>query len=190
MTEATGNESSKEGAEPLGTPWETKWNDAVVKPMEKAVETVKQAVGGPWERMWGASTPAPQKAPVAPPDRFETVFNKLITQESGGKHTDASGKLTTSSVGAQGITQLMPKTTKDPGYGVEPLKNKTEGEYIRFGKDYLRAMLSEFGGDYRQALAAYNAGPGVVKKAVEKHGSNWLSKMPDETKKYVEKVMR
>ena len=124
---------------------------------------------------------------------FDSVLRNLIQAESRGKHTDKEGNLTTSRVGAKGITQVMRKTGENPGYGVAPLKDESENEYIRFGRDYLKAMLNEFGGDYRKALAAYNYGPGSVKKAISasrKSGEDWLSHTPDETKSYVSRILR
>lgn len=125
------------------------------------------------------------------PNKFEEVFSRLITQESGGKHTDGSGKLTTSNKGAKGLTQVMPGTGVDPGYGVAPLKDQSSAEYKRFGKDYLKAMLSEFNGDYEKALAAYNAGVGNVKEAIEKGGKKWKDHLPkpSETLPYIEKIL-
>lgn len=61
--------------------------------------------------------------------------------------------------GAVGVMQLMPGTARD--LGVDPF-DATQN--IRGGALYLRRMLSEFGGDVRLALAAYNAGPAAVRK--------------------------
>jgi soluble lytic murein transglycosylase-like protein len=61
--------------------------------------------------------------------------------------------------GAVGVMQLMPGTARD--LGVDPF-DVTQN--IRGGAIYLRRMLSEFGGDVRLALAAYNAGPAAVRK--------------------------
>lgn len=120
----------------------------------------------PWDGL-GLDKPEPYKIPPLKQDKqFETVFSKLIQAESRGQHMDKNGKLTTSSAGATGISQLMGPTAAKPGYGVEPLKDKSEAEYLRVGRDYLKAMLKEFDGDYRKAVAAYNAGPGNIKKAV------------------------
>lgn len=120
---------------------------------------------------------------------IDSVFPKLIQAESRGKHTDASGNLTTSPVGARGITQVMPASGKDPGYGVAPLKNESEAEYLRFGKDLLTAYTKELGGDIRKGLAAYNWGIGKVQQAIAKHGDEWESKLPKETKNYLEKIV-
>ena len=130
---------------------------------------------------------APAAAPAAPP-AFETLFGAVVKQESGGVHRKKDGSLLTSPAGAAGITQVMPKTGVDPGYGIKPLQNDSEEEYLRFGRDYLKAMLTEFNGDTAKALAAYNAGPGRVQQLVAKHGDNWLAHAPKETQDYVASI--
>ena len=68
--------------------------------------------------------------------------------------------------GATGLGQVMAATAQDPGYGVTPLRDRLDPvENLRFSAEYMRAMLDKYDGDYRLALAAYNAGPGVVDRA-------------------------
>lgn len=89
-------------------------------------------------------------------EKADKLLPFLIQQESGGDPNAVSSK------GALGVTQVMPKTGADPGYGVKPLQNQTVAEQTRFGKDYLTAMLNKYDGNVEKALAAYNAGPAAV----------------------------
>jgi hypothetical protein len=109
--------------------------------------------------------------------------------ESGGNRFDANGNLLTSPKGAQGEMQVMPGTATDPGFGVVPAKDNSPAELARVGRDYLAAMQQKYG-DTDKALAAYNAGPGAVDKAVAAHGEKWLDHLPEETQKYVAKANR
>lgn len=122
--------------------------------------------------------------------QVESLVDKLIQTESSGRHTNSSGELTTSEAGAKGITQVLPKTGVDPGYGIKPLQNETKEEYIRFGKDYLHKMIDIFD-DVEKGVAAYNAGPGAIHRAISKEkrtGKNWKEFLPKETKEYIKKV--
>lgn len=84
-----------------------------------------------------------------------------------------------SPVGAKGLMQLMPGTAKEMGVKdpFDPYQN------IMGGTKYLKQLLSMFGGDIKKALAAYNWGPGNVKK----HG---YSGAPQSVKNYVNKVLQ
>jgi hypothetical protein len=107
--------------------------------------------------------------------------------ESGGRRYGPDGKLLTSPKGAQGEMQVMPATALDPGFGITPARDSSPEELARVGREYLAAMQQRYS-DPEKALAAYNAGPGAVDKAVAKHGEAWLAHMPDETKAYVAKA--
>jgi len=84
----------------------------------------------------------------------EELFLRLVHQESGWNTAAISSK------GAIGLAQLMPGTAQllrvDP---TDPQQN------LDGGARYLRMMYDKFG-DWKLALAAYNAGPGKV----ERHG--------------------
>jgi soluble lytic murein transglycosylase-like protein len=101
-----------------------------------------------------------------------SVLHGLIQQESD---FDPNA---TSSAGATGLTQLMPGTATSLGVA-DPLN---PAESIEGGARYLGELMSQFGGNTEDALAAYNAGPG----AVQQYGG-----IPPyaETQSYVSKVL-
>jgi soluble lytic murein transglycosylase-like protein len=100
------------------------------------------------------------------------ILHGLIQQESGFDPNSHS------SAGALGLTQLMPGTASSLGV-TNPL-DPTQS--IEGGARYLSEMLSKFGGNVSDALAAYNAGPG----AVSQYGG--VPPYP-ETQEYVNKVL-
>lgn len=77
---------------------------------------------------------------------------RQMNQESGFRPEARSPK------GAVGLMQLMPATAKE--LGVDP---SDPYDNIRGGVRYLKQQMDAFG-DEDLALAAYNAGPGAVKK--------------------------
>ncbi len=83
-----------------------------------------------------------------------------------------------SSVGAEGLMQLMPATATELGVtdSFNPAQN------LRAGIEYFSKLQKQFNYNSQYALAAYNAGPGTVKK---------YSGMPPypETQLYVNKVL-
>jgi soluble lytic murein transglycosylase-like protein len=65
-----------------------------------------------------------------------------------------------SPAGARGLAQLMPATARMLGVDPDdPLAN------LEGGARYLRQQLDAFDGNLEKALAAYNAGPGRVRRA-------------------------
>lgn len=195
-------EETKQKEEQQAPPWTIDFNPIATKALETiktATEPIKAAIASvlPWEQNYAAKRPVEAPSPIQaqkPSFSFEQVFNKLVSAESRGRHASASGELTTSPVGAQGITQVMPKTGRDPGFGVTPIQDTSEKEYLRFGRDYLRAMLKEFGGDYEKAVAAYNAGHVSVKRAITKaakEGGDWKNYLPkkSETLPYLKRIL-
>ena len=82
----------------------------------------------------------------------EDLFLRLVQQESGWNPTARSHK------GAYGLAQLMPATARALGVDRTDPRENLEG-----GARYLKEQYRTFG-SWRLALAAYNAGPGAVKK--------------------------
>ncbi|HEU0318339.1 MAG TPA: lytic transglycosylase domain-containing protein [Solirubrobacteraceae bacterium] len=101
------------------------------------------------------------------------LLKALIRQESNFDPRAGSP------AGAQGLTQLMPGTAASVGV-TDPYD---PAQSIEGGAKYLRRQLDAFGGDERLALAAYNAGPGAVRR---------YGDVPPyaETRAYVEHVLQ
>lgn len=77
------------------------------------------------------------------------------------KHT---GKVST----AFGPFGILESTAKDPGYGVQPLKDKSLEEQVRFASDYLAARSKK--GGLKAGLAGYGEG--------DKYAAQVLKKVP------------
>ncbi|WP_299558551.1 transglycosylase SLT domain-containing protein [uncultured Sulfitobacter sp.] len=116
----------------------TKWDD------ETSVRKYRGRYKGPFLNM---AREAARKHGVP-----EDLFLRLVQQESGWNHKALSHK------GAMGLAQLMPGTAArlrvDPAVPAQNLEG---------GARYLMQQYRAFG-SWRLALAAYNAGPGAVKK--------------------------
>jgi len=87
------------------------------------------------------------------------IFTRQIQMESRFDPDAVSDK------GAAGIAQIMPDTAKKPGFGIAAisLEDRFDPETgLRFGAQYMKAMLDKYDGDYARALAAYNRGPGKI----------------------------
>jgi len=100
----------------------------------------------------------------------QSLINAVIQTESAFNPHAVSPK------GAMGLMQLMPETARlmnveDP-YSPE--------ENIFGGSRYLKNLLTQYNGDIVKSLAAYNAGPAVVKDSIPPYA---------ETNQYIRKVI-
>ncbi len=126
-------------------------------------------------------------------DVNQPLVNAVIKAESNGNPTVVS------KAGAIGLMQLLPSTGRECAreIGLEEWKidlfdPKTN---IRLGTHYLAKMLRTFRGEVEIALAAYNWGPGNVRRALLKAGGakSWLEiydQAPRETRAYVKRVLK
>ena len=119
-------------------------------------------------RLWGGQIEDAARENDLPPELLVAV----IVQESSGRPEAVSSR------GATGLMQLMPETAREVGVDdpTDPAQN------IAGGARYLAHLKDRFDGDLDLVLAAYNAGPGNVRR----HG-NTVPPFP-ETRDYVTKV--
>jgi Transglycosylase SLT domain len=126
---------------------------------------------------WNEGVAAAKWIPVlnAAEDHHEIPRNLLARQcfeESGfnpGAHNPS---------GAVGIMQLLPKYF--PGAGDNPIRD------IDSAGEYLRSLYQGFN-DWQLGLAAYDWGPGNVRKWLKKGGT--FATLPPETQKYVSQIV-
>lgn len=90
------------------------------------------------------------------PKQWRCLLQALIWQES--RFTIGAR----SPVGAFGLTQIMPGTAQD--LGIYPAYYESPLVQVTGGARYLAQMLAMFDGNIIHSLAAYNAGPGNVRR--------------------------
>ncbi len=138
--------------------------------------------------------PVSRKLPVEP-----ALIHAVIRQESA---FDAKA---VSRAGARGLMQLMPATARVVArrLKIRHTKNKLTADPLhnmRLGSAYLDQLRDNFDGSLILALAAYNAGPGNVKRWIKLNGDprdfstldaiDWIEAIPvSETRNYVQRVL-
>ena len=110
-----------------------------------------------------------------------SLIDKIMQKESGGRRYDKDGNLLTSPKGAQGEMQVMPATSRDPGFGIRPARAGDHDDLARVGREYFNVMLDRYK-DPKVAAIAYNWGPGNTDKWLAAGAD--ISKLPKETRDY------
>lgn len=88
-----------------------------------------------------------------------------------------------SSAGAVGMFQIVPRW--HPTIALDAIKDPNKA--APYAAAFLRRLYNKFGA-WDKAVAAYNTGEGNVAKAIAKaqaDGTDWATKLPAETQKYV-----
>jgi soluble lytic murein transglycosylase-like protein len=164
---------------PTATPTE----DTEIADLEAELESLRQMLPKQEAKVGKQNISIPTGEKYAPPSLVKAVMQV----ESAGKQEAVSSK------GARGLMQLMPATARDLGVDASDPEENVEG-----GSRYLAQQLEEFGNE-ELALAAYNWGPGNIKRAIAKVRAEgkrptWANikayvKVPRETREYVNKVL-
>lgn len=141
------------------------------------------------QRDWpkGAKELVPTLKPIFANERVPQELIWVAEVESGFNPKARSP------VGAAGLFQLMPATAKRFGLSTSWLRDQRyQAEpSTRAAAQYLKQLHKEFG-DWRLALAAYNAGEGTVQKLLNRHKARTFdgiaTHLPAETQMFVPKV--
>jgi soluble lytic murein transglycosylase len=131
---------------------------------------------------------APESALVLGVIRQETEFNPASVSYAG----------------ARGIIQVMPSSVRHlaglAGLPYRPNDMTRDQDYaLKIGMTELAQDLSEWSGSYILAAAAYNAGPGNVRRWISQFGDprdarvdpvDWIEQIPfEQTRNYVQRVL-
>lgn len=141
--------------------------------------------------------PLPLKRTFSQMAQERTMNTSLLYAIS--RQESALYPLAQSPVGARGLMQLMPTTARETAskLGV-PYRNEQQlfdpAMNIRLGSAYLKRLLDVYDGNRILAAAAYNAGPGRVKRwrdqSENKPMDVWVESIPyRETRNYVQNVL-
>jgi soluble lytic murein transglycosylase-like protein len=137
--------------------------------------------------------PTPALAPAGGFTLDKALVYAIVRQET------RFNTFAVSTRGAMGLMQVTPDTaltvTGDTRITADPLGLFDAATNLRVGQDYFDMLLKRAaGGDVIKALAAYNAGPGVLLRTEQTVGSDdpllLMESMPaGQTRVYVENVM-
>ena len=146
-----------------------------------------------WARFDAGSFPTPVLQPLGGFTIDKALVYALVRQESRFNPDAASG------AGAYGLMQLTAETAArlagDDRLRHNPAALRDPALNLKLGQAYVAKLLSALSGDVVRTVAAYNSGPGVVKKLEAKMGGDadslmLVESMPSgQTRDYVQRVM-
>ena len=169
----------------LASRWQ--WHDSAIRTVAKT----------PHRNDFSLRFPMPYKAQVLEHAQARKLDPSLIYGVM--RRESLFDPLARSSVGALGLMQLMPSTARHVASSLgmkRPRKSdilRVENN-IRFGTQYLRNVMNRFDNNVALAAAAYNAGPGNVKRWLPRDQTMpadlWVETVPyKETRNYVQAVL-
>ena len=103
--------------------------------------------------------------------------------ESMVKRESSGNPIALSKSDAFGLMQLTPDAATDV-----KVDRTVPSQNVRGGAELMRQHLDTFG-DLPKAIAAYHAGPGRVRTAIDAGGDQWLSHLGPQTRDYVSNIM-
>jgi soluble lytic murein transglycosylase-like protein len=106
------------------------------------------------------------------------MFVRQINQESGFNPNALSH------TGAQGIAQLTPDQAHQ--LNLDPWEPRGA---LQGAARLMAHYQQRYGGDVAEALAAYDAGPDELDRALKRCGSGWQRCLSDETQLYIQVIL-
>ena len=160
------------------------------KPVPNPTPTQQQRA---WDRQISTEPPPREAAALVP--RLKKIFQKegvptalvwLAEVESSFQARSRSPS------GAAGLYQLMPQTARTLGLSLFPWDQRLDPDKnAAAAARYLKSLHPDFR-DWRLTLAAYNWGPGHLRRLLDKHRARTFeaiaARLPAETQLYVPKV--
>lgn len=110
------------------------------------------------------------------------TLDRIWAAESGRGRTMGPSR-----AGALGHFQFMPATGAQ--YGLSGGDFNDLGRSAGAAGHYMSDLMRMFGGDMTAAVAAYNYGPGNVRRLMRERGSEWQQALPAETQGYLRSVL-
>ena len=148
----------------------------------KTVVAKGDTLSGIAQRYRQATTQNKQVATLQPKKDFKKMPDYLLKQIPGVESSNNPKAI--GAAGEIGSFQTLPSTLRKPGFGIKPAQDNSPEEAARVGRDYANAMYNRYR-DPAKALAAYNAGPGAVDRAIRlaaAKGGDWKQYIPKSTR--------